>query len=387
MGSKGLKAVLVKRFERASSRDANEQARQTVVAFNRFVAGNERVKELREYGTASTVMLVQKYRGLPTHNFSKGEFISAESIGGDAVRATILARGGKGTPTETCMDGCVIQCSNIFPDSAGEISVAPLEFETLGLCGSNIGLSSLDDIANINRLCNKLGLDTIEVGAALGVMMEAAENNSTPGQYQGQLPRFGDGKRCLEIIESILEGSPLGLLAGNGVVAAGQALGVKHIPAVKGQAISAYDPRVIKGTGVTYATSPQGADHTAGLTVFIPVDPRDSEKAPGLSRNVQIQRASYDALGLCAFNLGATGQRADLVLQMLRARYGIELPDTWLDELGRKVIRTELLFNKAAGMTSANDRLPEYFSQEPLDPSGDLFDVSAEELSHFWDNL
>lgn len=385
MGSKGLKAILIKRSRRFSTNSDN--SRQAVIGFNKFVATSERVKELRNYGTASTVMLTQNLRGLPTNNFSKGEFEFAESIGGDTLRETILARGGEGTPTEACMAGCVIQCSNIFAGPDGKLAVAPMEYETIGLCGSNLGLASLDEIAKINRICNDLGLDTIEVGAALGVMMEAAEIGSAPLQYREQLPRFGDGKRAAEIVEGIWEGSELGKLAANGVVAAGKALGVSRIPAVKGQAISAYDPRVVKGTGVTYATTPQGADHTAGLTVFIPVDPRDPVKALQLSRNTQLQRASYDALGLCAFNLGATGQRPDLVLNMLRTAYGLELPDNWLDELGKNVIRTERLFNKAAGMTAADDRLPEYFTRESLPPSGDVFDVSDEELAHFWDNL
>ena len=151
---------------------------------------------LRDYGTASTVMLTQNLGGLPTRNFSEGRFDGAEALSGEALRDLILARGGVGTPTEACMAGCVIQCSNILPDAEGGLAVAPLEFETLGLCGSNLGLDSLDAIARINRLCNDLGLDTIEIGAALGVMMEAAEAGmchraSTSTRCRG----FGDGAR------------------------------------------------------------------------------------------------------------------------------------------------------------------------------------------------
>ena len=96
----------------------------------------------------------------------------------------------------------------------------------------------------------------------------------------------------------------MGQLVGNGVVAVGKAFDVRHIPAVKNQAMSAYDPRVVKGTGVTYATTPQGADHTAGLTVFAPVDHADPTLAVSVSKANQIQRAAYDALGICVFNIG-----------------------------------------------------------------------------------
>ncbi len=157
------------------------------------------------------------------------------------------------------MTGCVIRCSNAFADEEGELLAAPVEFETIGLCGSNLEIISLDEIAKINRYCNDFGLDTIEVGAALGVMMEAAENETIPAGYNREdLPKFGDVNSVLKILAQIPVGEPLARLAGNGVVAAGKALGITRIPAVKGQAMSAYDPRVVKGTAVTYATSPKG---------------------------------------------------------------------------------------------------------------------------------
>jgi aldehyde:ferredoxin oxidoreductase len=169
------------------------------------------------------------------------------------------------------------------------------------------------------------------------------------------------------------------------VVSTGKALGVKHIPAVKGQAMSAYDPRVVKGTAVTYATSPQGADHTAGLTVFFPIDHRDPSLAVKFSRIAQIQRAAYDALNLCAFNTSATGQRPDIVIEMLRKVYQVDLPDNYLDVLGRKVIDLELAFNRAAGLGPEDDRIPEYFKNEALtEVVPTVFDVPDTELDTIW---
>jgi aldehyde:ferredoxin oxidoreductase len=395
MGSQGVKAILIRRAG-AQRPDFSEKsglspARAAITGFHKHVASSDRIKVLRDYGTASTVMLTQNLGGLPTRNFSAGRFEGAEAISGEALRDLILARGGAGTPTEACMAGCVIQCSNVMPDPAGGLAVAPLEFETLGLCGSNLGIGSLDAIARINRLCNDLGLDTIEIGAGLGVMMEAAETACRGGRPSAPtgfdlaaLPRFGDGDRAAEIVAEVGQGGPLGMLLGRGVVAVGKALGVRRIPAVKGQALSAYDPRVVKGTGVTYATSPQGADHTAGLTVFAPVNHLDPSGAVALSRTVQIQRASYDALGLCVFNLGATGPRPDLILAMLNGAYGVELPAGWLNELGRRVIDLELAFNRAAGFTASDDRLPAFFTQEPVAATDSVFDVTEEALDAMW---
>lgn len=385
MGSKGLKAITVPLPPR-SGRALSKEARKPITDFNKHVATSERVGVLRNYGTASTVMPVQVMGGLPVRNFSKGQLPDATPIGGDFMREIILKRGGEGKATHACMTGCVIQCSNAFADEHGELLAAPVEFETIGLCGSNLEIASLDGIARINRLCNDYGMDTIETGATLGVMMEAAEMDELPeGINRDDLPRFGDVDSALKALSQVPEGTFIGNLVGGGVMAAGKALGVRHIPAVKGQAMSAYDPRVVKGTAVTYATSPQGADHTAGLTVFFPIDHRDPSLAVKFSKIAQIQRAAYDALDLCAFNTSATGQRPDVVVEMLRKVYELDLPDNYLDILGRKVIDLELAFNRAAGLTAADDRIPDYFKTDALtEVVSTVFDVPDAELDAIW---
>jgi aldehyde:ferredoxin oxidoreductase len=372
MGSKNLKAILL----RKSDVTAPASIKDAMVRFHRAVASNDRVQVLREYGTASMTMTMHALGGLPVRNFSRGALDDPEAINGDALRDLTLARGGVGTPTEECMRGCVIRCSNVFPTPDGKLAAAPVEFETIALCGINLGLNDFDAIARINRLCNDLGLDTIEVGAALGVMMQADDPT---------LPRFGDAQRAAEIVAEIRAGGRLGNLIGNGVVATAKALGVQRVPAVKGQAMSAYDPRAVKGTGVTYATSPQGADHTAGLTVFAQVDHRDPTIAVAMSRASQIQRAAFDALGLCTFNLGATHGQIHIVLDMLRQHYGVALENNWLNQWGRAVIDLELAFNRAAGLTLADDRLPEFFRREPLEPTRSVFDVSTAEMDRLWE--
>lgn len=387
MGSKGLKAITIPLPPR-SGRALSKEARKPITDFNKHVATSERVGVLRNFGTASTVMPVQVMGGLPVRNFSKGQLPDANPIGGDFMREVILKRGGDGKATHACMTGCVIQCSNAFADEQGNLLAAPLEFETIGLCGSNLEIASLDGIARINRLCNDYGLDSIETGATLGVMMEAAELEVLPeGINRQDLPRFGDVESALKVLRQVPLGTTIGNLVGGGVVAAGKALGVKHIPAVKGQAMSAYDPRVVKGTAVTYATSPQGADHTAGLTVFFPIDHRDPSLAVKYSKIAQIQRAAYDALDLCAFNTSATGQRPDIVVEMLRKVYEVDLPDNYLDILGRKVIDLELAFNRAAGLTAADDRIPDYFKTDALtEVVPTVFDVPDAELDAIWAN-
>jgi aldehyde:ferredoxin oxidoreductase len=371
MGSKGLKAVVAQ--PEARPRPSGEGFRAAVGAFHRVVSSNPRVEELRKYGTASTVMLVQSLGGLPTHNFRAGTFDEAERIAGEALYELTVARGGAGTPTERCMSACIIQCSNVYPDADGHRLVAPIEYETLVMCGSNLGIGDPDAIARLNCLCNDLGLDTIEVGATLGVAAEAG------------LLAFGDAGRAIQLVEEIGRGTVLGRLLGQGCATAGRVLGVRRVPAVKGQALSAYDPRGVKGTGVTFATTAMGGDHTAGLTVFAPVDHHSQDGQVALSRSTQVTRAAYDALGLCAFLLGSTGSHPDLLIGMLNAAYGTALEPGAIADLGRRVIALERDFNQRAGLTRATDRLPAFFRTEPLPPHGQVFDVPDAELDRMWE--
>jgi aldehyde:ferredoxin oxidoreductase len=372
MGSKGIKALLIRKVK-SSTRPRSKAFRAAVSAFHRVINANARVEVLRQYGTPSTVMLVQSLGGLPTRNFRQGAFEEAEGLSGEAVHDLIVARQGEGTPTERCMATCIIQCSNVYPDAGGKRLVAPIEYETLAMCGSNLGIGDPDVVARLNRLCNELGLDTIEIGAALGVAADAG------------LWSFGDGTRAIGLVEEIGEGTLLGRLLGQGCETVGRVLGVRRIPAVKGQGMSAYDPRAIKGTGVTFATNPMGGDHTAGLTVFAPVDHHRPEGQVQLSRDTQLTRAAYDALGLCVFLLGSTGSRPELVTEMLNAAYGTQLAPTALAEIGQRVIDLERAFNHGAGLTQATDRLPQFFLDEPLPPHGERFDVQSEELASIWE--
>jgi aldehyde:ferredoxin oxidoreductase len=234
--------------------------------------------------------------------------------------------------------------------------------------GSNLDIDDLDTIAHMNWEVNDLGLDTIEVGAALGVAAEAG------------LMQYGDGERALQLIGEIRAGTPLGRVLGNGPALTGKVFGVLHVPVVKGQAMSAYDPRAIKGTGVTYATSPQGADHTAGLTIRAKIDHLDPKGQAEVSRASQVSMAGYDTLGVCIFAGFGFAKAPGAIRDLLNARYGWDVGDDILKELGEETLRLERAFNKAAGFTKDDDRLPAWLSREPLPPHNAVFDVSDEDL-------
>jgi aldehyde:ferredoxin oxidoreductase len=376
MGSKGLKAII---FDSADGekppivhKKAYHHARKHFV---KELMQQPQTKSYADYGTAAMTNLTTAYGALPTNNFSQGRFEAVENISGETMRDLILARGGAGETTHACMAGCTIRCSNVFAGEDGDEIVSPLEYETIGLMGSNLGIDSLDKIGRMNWQVNDLGLDSIEIGAALGVAAEAG------------LMDWGDGQKALELLDEVRAGSALGRLLGNGAAMVGKAYGVGRVPVVKGQAISAYDPRAIKGTGITYATSPQGADHTCGLTIRANIDHLDPLIQHDLSRNAQFNMAGYDTLGACTFAGFGFAAAPGTIRDLLNARYGWQVSDTILQDLGKRTIRLEKEFNQRAGFTAADDRLPEWMTHEPLAPTNAVFDVPNEILDSLFEEL
>lgn len=374
MGSKRLKAIVIDARDGEKPPIANIEAfRQAQKEFNSDLINHTQTKIYAEYGTAAMTRMSNGFGGLPTRNFSQGQFEQADEISGEFMRQLLLDRGGESETTHACMAGCTIRCSNVFGGPEGDSIVSPLEYETIGLLGSNLGISSLDTIAKLNKEINDIGLDSIEIGAALGVAAEAG------------IMAFGDGDRALELIDEVRKGTELGRILGNGAVSAGKHFGIERVPVVKGQAMSAYEPRAIKGTGVTYATSPQGADHTAGLTIRAKVDHLDPKGQVDLSRQTQINMAGYDTLGACVFAGFGFAATQGTIRDLLNARYEWDVDENVLQVLGRETLRLERAFNKLAGLTPFDDRLPAWMTKEPLPPHNSVFDVADEELDNLFD--
>ncbi|MBU2610065.1 MAG: aldehyde ferredoxin oxidoreductase, partial [Chloroflexi bacterium] len=375
MGSKGLKAIIfdAEGCQKPLLADANAyRAAQKI--FNKALLEHPQTATFRDYGTAAMAQMSDGFGGLPTRNFSSGHFEKVEEISGEHLRELLLARGGVSDPTHACMPGCTIQCSNVFSGEDGKSIVSPLEYESIGLMGANLGIDSLDVIARLNWQVNDLGLDSIEIGAALGVAAEA-----------GQMG-WGNAARAMELLDEIRRNTPLGRVLANGAVSTGKHFGIERVPAVKGQAMSAYEPRAIKGTGVTYATSPQGADHTCGLTIRARINHLDPKGQADVSRTAQINMAGYDSLGACIFaGFGFAAAPTGTIARLLNARYGWDMPADVLQVLGKETLKLEREFNRRAGFTAKDDRLPEWMTREPLPPHNAVFDVPEEDLDGVFD--
>jgi len=381
MGAKRLKAIVVdspKTFD-APVKDP-ERFKAAAKKFTDVLRKHPVTGEgLPNFGTSVLINVINEAGALPTRNFSAGRFAQAQAVSGEKLAETAVARGGKAT--HGCHPGCVMRCSNVYPLPDGKVC-APIEYESDWALGPNLEIGDLDVVGRLNYICNDVGLDTIETGVTLGVLMEA-----------GVIP-FGDGETAVKALEEVGRGTYLGRIIGSGAEVAGKVFGVTRVPAVKSQGLPAYDPRACKGIGVTYATTPMGADHTAGYAVATNilkvggyVDPLKPAGQVDLSRNLQIATAALDSTGLCLFVAFAVlddPEGMPAIVEMINAQYGTQLTLDDVTELGKQILRTEREFNRQAGFTKEHDRLPEFFALEELPPHNTVFDLKGEELDQVY---
>ena len=378
MGSKGLKAIVIDpagapKLEMADPEAFKSAAKRFAKALSEHPVTSA---GLTTYGTDVLINILNEAGGLPTRNFSEGRFEGAEKVGGETLNEITVKRGGN--PSHGCMTGCMIRCSGIYVDENGDYVSKWPEYETVWAWGPNCGVDDLDAIARIDYMCDDFGIDTIDAGCAMAVLMDSG------------FISFGDIKRSEEIMAEVGKGTPLGRILASGTEVMGKVFGVSRVPVVKGQSLPAYDPRSVKGLGVTYATTPMGADHTAGyattaniMSVGGYVDPLKPEGQMELSQGLQVATAVIDTVGLCLFVAFAVLDIPDAnqaIVDMVNARFGLSLGGDDVGALGQKVLGTEIDFNRRAGFNELHDRLPRFFETDPVKPHGTVFDVPNEDL-------
>jgi aldehyde:ferredoxin oxidoreductase len=360
MGSKGLKFIAVDTGRRfAGTRTARRRTefkdllkQQT----RRYLDGPQRMAK----GTARAVAKAASLSTLPYKNRKAGSPPAEDVKGLDG--ATILAAfGSRGGAMHNCMAGCIVKCSNLVNHEDGSYLTSALELETLGLLGSNCAVGKWDEVGELDRLCDDVGLDTMETGVAIGVLMEA-------GRME-----WGDVAAMKDLIRQVAEGTGLGRVVGNGAGSVGAFTGHARVPVVKGQGMPVWDPRVMKATGVTYATSAMGADHTAGIVTLVGLP---NEALAALSQEAQILNAVGDSSGYCQFVQATLNE----LRRFLEAFFDRPVAGRELAEMGWQCLQDEWEFNRRAGFTAADDDLPGFMKTEPVGEWSYVFDVDAATL-------
>ncbi len=368
MGSKKIK-VIVADLNRMPQLNDRKKVIETIKTYGKMIKADELADVYREIGTATMADFTNYIGGLPVRNFSSGRMVGPEErlkLGGDYIRELTLARGG--SPSHACMPGCMIECSNVYVDDNGEEIASPIEYETIGLMGTNCGLTEPDDLARVNAVANDLGVDSIEAGAMIGVLMDAGVGS------------FGDVDFMMKVLEELRQGTGDGRLYAGGTALVGEYFGVSRVPVIKRQAISAYDPRVIEVTGITMMVTAQGADHTAGNVPRMQTNNKSTDELVDASMEAQVVMAAADSIGFCIFGRNVTNTNLEMIAKAMNNAVGTNLDASFFETLGRETLRLENEFNEAAGFTTDDDELPAFFYDEPLPPSDKAARFHSEEV-------
>ncbi len=354
MGSKCLKWVLIDPAKTPLRRAAERKAFAAYI--KQFSKSYRDTRHANfKYGTSAVVPAANMLHTFPYKNRTEGRNPEAEKLDGARIMESFESRGGE---MHNCMAGCIVQCSNIVHDKDGNYQTSALEFETLTLLGSCCAINDWEEVAVLDRLCDEIGLDTIETGAAIAVYMDS--NGMEWGDAEG-------AKRLLR--EEIANGTELGHQIGDGALSIGTARNHHRIPVAKGQAMPAWDPRPLKATGITYCSSAQGADHTAGLVI----DPKiDGEAAAVASQEIQIVNAICDSTGFCMF----LGPSIDETRQFFTPFFGEEVTCEDVAAIGWECMQDEWAFNERAGLTATDDSMADCLRDEGIGPDHAMkFDV------------
>ena len=374
MGAKGLKALVVDQRGNSPAAIADPDVfKEAAQAYAKAIKAHPFSGQmLPALGTAGLVAPVNSMGAFPSYNATKGVFEGWEQVSGEALAQVIQER--KGNPTHLGCSQCIIHCSNVYHDKEGKYLTGSLEYETIWSMGGMTGIRDLDTIARLDFLCDDIGVDTMSTGVAVAVAMDAGH------------AQFGDAGAAIGMVEEVGTATHFGKVLGNGPLAVGKHFNHHRVPVVKGQSIAGYDPRAMQGNGVTYATCPMGADHTAGNLVgeYLggALDPLKPDGQVEASRNTQIALAAVDCTGLCLFATFplTTPEGGEAFLKAMNARFGTNLGPDSIPALGIKVLQAEREFNRKAGFTSKDDRLPEFFYKEPLPPHNKVFLISGEDI-------
>jgi aldehyde:ferredoxin oxidoreductase len=358
MGSKGLKWVLVDPGKAKTRQAADSKS---------FNGLNKKYSkdyldgpQMFQHGTSSVVPLANMLNTFVYKNRTEGQSPDVETLDGARIVESFETRGGG---MHNCMTGCIVKCSNIVHDADGNYKTSALEFETLTLLGGSCAIKTFDEVAELDRLCDEVGLDTIETGAAIAILMDSGGME------------WGDSAGAIALLKEIAEGTERGEMIGNGAVATGKKTGHKRVPHGRGQAIPAWDPRPLKATGVTYAAGPMGADHTAGLVVNPGLTEDQLAQA---SQECQLVNMVCDSSGFCQF----ISPTLDDIRSYYGILYGIEVSREEIANQGWECMQDEWNFNTAAGWKDEDNGLSDCLVEEGIGPDHAMkFDVPLDVIN------
>ncbi|GAB4265880.1 MAG: aldehyde ferredoxin oxidoreductase family protein [Deferrisomatales bacterium] len=318
----------------------------------------------KEFGTPVMVALLNQVNAFPNRYWRRGRLPGFEKISADTMNERCQVR-PKACPR------CFMACGKLTRVTQGRhagLTIEGPEYETLYAFGGLCCIESIEEVAYLNDLCDRLGIDTISAGNLVALAMEASHLGAL-----GERVPYGDPDTAAALLADIAGRRGLGEVLSRGIVPAARHWGLEDLAIhVKGLEPAGYDPRVLKGMGLAYATSDRGACHLRS-TFYKPelsgqIAPDTVEGKAELFVDYEDRINLFDALILCRFfrdfypwpELG----------EVVRLATGVDLDRRGLAEVARTIADQARSFNLREGLTPADDWLPDRFFDEPLPETG-----------------
>lgn len=366
MGSKKLKAIAVRGSK--SIPVANlDGYRKAGMALFKACKDAEGLKAWQMYGTPSVASWCDEVGALPTRNFSAGSFENAKTLYAPVMREQIVV-------TDKGCFGCPSPCGKYSRMKRYNTQVEGPEYETLGMLGSNVGLSDIQDVAQANLLCDDLGIDTISAGGVIAWAMECFEKGILTKEDTGGLElKFGNVPAVFTLIEQIAKQQGLGKLLAQGAKKASQQVGKgseKFAIQVKGMEQSAYATHNATSMLLAYMTADVGAHHNRAWAITYDLQVGRGKVVPEkVARVIWLQnfRPMFDVLGACRLQWVELSIDRDLYVPALEAITGIHRSWEDLEKVGEKIWNLTRLFwaREQAGFGRQWDMPASRFYEDP----------------------
>ena len=384
MGSKNLKAIVVKGSKRPAIHDENafdDAVKEQIEAYRQTPA----LEHFRNLGTDSIVYLFYTLGNFPTYNFKQLPLEGVHRFTPEVLASYVVKHNG-------CYS-CMIRCWKTFKLTKGPYAGVAWDFpeyETHWSYGGALGNCNIESITYANMLSDLYGLDTISTGVAIAFATELYEKGIIgKSETDGLELKWGDPEALVELVKRIALRIGIGNILGEGVKRAAEAIGrgaEKYAIHVKGLELPAYDPRSVKAHGLNFATSTIGASHCTGWSKFeilgIPkkVDPLTTEGKGEITKYVQDETAAAETAVFCTFPLTNEAITLNLYSKLLYAATGIEKfkDPKYLWLVGERIFNLEKAFIAREGFDISQDTMPERILKEPVprEPSkGQVFEL------------
>ncbi len=359
MGSKNLKAILFKGDKKRPLFD-----KEKVKTFSKNLAIESKkspsVLAYRSWGTPNMVKTMNKAGAFPTRYWSEGFFDRWENIGADALHKQCRVE------PHACSK-CFISCGRMTTVLKGRHSGLKLEgpeYETIYAFGGLCLIDGIEEIAYLNDICDRLGMDTITAGNLCGFTIEAARKKKINFRID-----YGDVDAIANLLKKIAKREGIGDTLALGIQHAAREWNMEDVAVhVKGLEPPGYDPRVLKGTGLAYAASDRGACHLRAtfhnpeLTGMI--DPETIKGKADLFIDFEDCLTLFDAMILCRFYRDLYPW--ERLCELVRITTGLKENKKTLQKRAARISTLVRSFNIREGLTPEDDRLPERLHKQIL---------------------